>query len=143
MARLKYSVLAGMATAGVCLLPSAPAVAGGPLLFAPWALSHIVAPLIIGAAMSFQPQAPYAAAPGYGGPAGYYAPPSYVQQQPGYYTPPPAYYARGYYGPSSYRPATPRGYPFQRGGYPQRLPYHSSYGGHEVYRSGGFGRHGR
>ena len=142
MARLKNTVLAAVATAGVCLLPSAPAVAGVPFLFAPWALSHIVAPLIVGAALSFQPQAPYAAGPGYyGGPAGYYAPPNYIQQ-PGYYAPQPGYYPRGNYGPSYYRPAVPRGYPPSRGVYPQRLPYHASYGGHQAYRSGGFGRHG-
>jgi hypothetical protein len=142
MPRLRNKVLAGVAVAAVACLPSAPAVAGGPLLFAPWALSHIVAPLIIGAALSsLQPQAPYPAGPGYyGGAAGYYAPPNYVQP-PGYYAPSRGYYPRGYYGSSSYSQATPRAYPYPRGVYPQRLPYHASYGGHEAYRSGGYGHH--
>jgi hypothetical protein len=59
MARLKNTVLAGMAIAAVAWLPSAPAVAGVPFLFAPLVLGHIVAGLIVGAATSFQPPAPY------------------------------------------------------------------------------------
>ena len=143
MARLKSTALAGVALAAMTWVPSAPAVAGGPLLFAPWALSHIVAPFLLGAALSsLQPPAPYPAAPGYyGGPAAYYSP-AYVQR-PGYYAPPAPYYPRGYYGHTpSYRPAFPGGYPLPRGAYPQRLPYHASYGGNQAYRSGGYGHRG-
>lgn len=142
MPRLRNKILAGMAVAAVVVMPSAPAVAAGPLFFAPWALSHIVAPLIVGAAMSsIQSQASYPAAPGYyGGAAGYYAPPNYIQP-PGYYAPSRGYYPRSYYGPSPYSQAIPKGYSLQRGVYPPRLPYHAPYGGHEAYRSGGFGHH--
>ena len=142
MPRLKTKVLAAVAAAAVVSLPSAPAVAAGPLFLAPWALSHIVAPLIVSAALaSSQPQAPYPAAQGYyGGNAGYYAPPNFVQP-PGYFPPPRAYYPRGYYGPPAYGPGIPRGYALQRGAYPQQLPYHAPYGGHEAYRFGGFGHH--
>ena len=141
MPRLKNTVLAGAAIAVVAWLPTSPAVADGPLLLAPWALRHIVAPLIIGAATSFQPQASYTPGPGYyGGSAGYYAPPGYAQP-PRYYAPSPSYYTRGYYAPAAYGPAFPRTYSPPRGVYPQRLPYHANYGGHESYRSGGFGNH--
>lgn len=141
MSRPRNLVLAGVATAALACLPSTPAVAAGPLFLAPWAWSHIVAPLIFAAAASVQPPAPYPASPGYyGGPAGYYAPATYAQP-PVYYARSPGYYPRGYYGPSPYSPAIPRPYPAQRGVYPQRLPYHASYGGHEAYRSSGFGHH--
>jgi hypothetical protein len=163
MVRLGKTVLAGVAITAVACLPAAPAFAAGPLFFAPWALSHIVAPLIIGAVTSAaQPRPAYPAGPGYyGGAAGYYPSPGYVRPPgyypaapgyyaaaPGYYGPAPGYYAsaagyygRGYSGPAPYGWSNPRGYS-QRGVYAQRLPYHASYGGHEAYRSGGSGHRG-
>ncbi len=143
MARLSKMVLGGVATAGIALLPSAPAAAAGPLFLAPWAWGHIVAPLILGVAASLTPPASYPPGPGYyGGAPGYSAAYGYAPQ-PGYYAPPPAYYSRGYYAPSPYAPGIPRPYSYPRAAYPQRLPYHASYGGHEGYRSGGFGHNHR
>jgi hypothetical protein len=143
MPRLNNMVLAGMATAGIALLPSAPAAAAGPLFLAPWAWGHIVAPLILGAAASLTSPVSYPPAPGYYGGSPAYAAPYGYAPQPGYYTPPPAYYPRAYYAPSRYGPAISRPYPSPRAAYPQHMPYHASYGGHEAYRSGGFSHYHR
>jgi hypothetical protein len=128
MPGLKQTIFAGIASAAIVCLPIRPAAAVVPLLFAPWALGHIVAPLIFASAAAPAPaQVPYPAGPGYyGGAPGYYAPPNYYLRPPGYYAPSPGYYPRPYYRPPlSYAPAMPR------------LPYYSPYGGQASYRSGG------
>jgi hypothetical protein len=136
MARLKQTVFAAVATAAIVCVPIRPAAAAGPLLFAPWALGHIVLPLIAAsAAASAQPQAPYPSSPGYyGGAPGYYAPPNY------YVRPPLGYYPQAYYRPPpSYAPPMPRFYAQPRSYYPSRPPYHGAYGGQASYRSSGSG----
>lgn len=145
MRRLKQTVFAAVAVAAIACLPIRPAAAAGPLLFAPWALGHIVLPLIVAsAAASVQPQVPgyYGGAPGYyGGAPGSYAPPNY------YYPPASMYYApsRGYYPQAYYRPGpgyalpAPRFYSPLRGYYPSRPTYSGPYGGQGSYRSGSFG----
>ena len=152
MPGLKQTVFAAAATAALLCLPITPAAAGGPLLFAPWALGHIIRagamlatlPLVVAsaAASADQPPAPYAPTPGYyGGPAGYYAPPNYYARPPasyarpaGYYPAPQAYYqpALAYARPMQQFYAQPRGY------YAPRTPYPGSYGAHVFDRSGGF-----
>lgn len=139
----KQRVFVAVASAALVCLSIRPAAAAGPF-FVPWALGHIVLPLIVGSvAASAQPQASYAPGPGYyGGAAGGYAPGYYVRP-PAYYAPSPGYYSPGYYrAPLPYaRPMT--GYYPQRGGYyPSRSPYYAPYGGHASWRSGGF-RHRR
>ena len=97
MPGLKQTVLAAAATAAFLCLPTRPAAAS-PLLFAPWALGHVIGaaarlatlPLVAASAAisAAQPAAPYPPSPGYyGRPAGYIAPPNY-------YAGPPAYYRR-------------------------------------------------
>src|SRR5580704_112502 len=107
MRGLKQTVFAAAATAALLCLAIRPAMAAGPLLFAPWALGHIIRagvqlatlPLVLASAQ--QPTAPYPPTPGYyGGPAGYYGGPAgYYGGSAGYYARPPAYYSRptGYY----------------------------------------------
>ena len=118
MQRLKIFGLAAVATAALVCLPSAPAAAAGPLLFAPWALGHLLravtAPLAVAAAAasaSYGYGAPaysgppsyygpgYGALPTYGPPA-YYPAPSYYPPQSSYYAPSASYYA----GPPAYYP---------------------------------------
>ncbi len=130
MPGLKKTVFAAIATAAIVCLPIRPAAAAGPLLFAPWALGHIVASVIVASAAAVaQPQVPYPVNPSYyGGAPGYYAPPNYYPRPPGYYAPSPGYYPQPYYRPAlAYAPAMPR------------LPYYGPYGGRASYRSGGFG----
>jgi hypothetical protein len=130
MPGLKQTVFAGIATAAIVCLPIRPAAAAGPLLFAPWAFGHVVAPLIFAAAAAAAPPpVPYPASPGYyGGAPGYYAPPNNYLRPPGYYyAPSPGYYPRAYYRPPlPYAPAMPR------------LPYYGRYGGNASYRPGSF-----
>jgi hypothetical protein len=141
MPGLKQTVLTAVATAAIVCLPIRPAAAAGPLLFAPWALGHIVLPLIVASASApAQPQAPFPPSPGYYGESPGYAPPNYYARPPVYYAPSQGYYPQAYYRPTlSYTPPMPRFYAQPRGYYPSRPPYHSSYGGQGSYRSGGFG----
>lgn len=141
MRGLKQTVFAAAATAALLCLPIRPATAAGPLLFAPWALGHIIRagvqlatlPLVLASAQ--QPIAPYPPTPGYyGGPAGYYARP------PAYYGRPTAYYpaAQAYYRPAlAYARPMPQYYAQPRGYYAPRTPYSGSYGSH-FDRSGSF-----
>jgi hypothetical protein len=129
MHRLKMVGLAAIGTTALLGVPSGPAVAGCPLLFAPWALGHLLravtVPLMIAAtaasaSASYGYDEPgYSArpnyygqsyGPGYAGPPVYYAPPAYYR--PSYYGAPPAYYGYArpyvrYYGPRGYD-AAPR-----------------------------------
>ncbi len=146
MPRLKQTVLAATAAVAIACLPISSAIAAGPLLFAPWALGHILAPLIVASAAA-SAQASYPAGQGYyGGGPGYYPPPNYYAQPPAYYAPPPAYYAPPsayypgtYYAPRVAYPPAPRFYGQPRGYYPSRVPYHASYGGQAFHRSGSYG----
>ncbi len=164
----KQTVLAAVAAAALVCLPIRPAAAG-PLLFAPWALVHVIGaaarlaslPLVMASAAASiqQPQAPYPSAPGYyGGPATYYAQSNSYARPPAYYAPPPAYYGQppGYYPQPSpyyaapqayYRPALayarpmPQFYSQPRGFYASRTPYsRTPYSG--SYGAGGLRRSG-
>lgn len=141
MPALRQTVFAAVATAAMVCLSIRPAAAAGPLLFAPWALGHIVLPLIVASvAASAQAQAPYPPTPGYyGGTPGYYAPPNYYGRPPSYYAPSPAYPQSYYRPPASYAPSMTRYYAQPRGYYPSRAPYYGPHGRQESYRSGGFG----
>jgi hypothetical protein len=152
MPGLKRTVFAAAATAALLSLPITPAVAGGPLLFAPWALGHVIGaaarlatlPLVVAseAASALEPLAPYPPTPGYyGGPAAYHAPSGYYASPPVYYAPAPGYYPapQAYYRPPlAYAPPMPRLYASARGYYSPRAPYSGSYGAHAFHRSGGF-----
>lgn len=153
MPGLKQTVLVVAATAALLYLPSRPAAAAGPLLFAPWALGHVIAaaarfailPRVAASAAisAAQPAAPYPPNQGYyGGPAGYRAPPSYYAGPPAYYAQPPGYYSPGpqaYYRPAlAYAPPTLRFYAPPRGYYAPRTPYARSYGAPVFRRAGGF-----
>jgi hypothetical protein len=151
MPALKQTVFTAAATAALLCLPVTPVAAAGPLLFAPWALGHIIGagvrlaslPLAVAsaAASAGQPQAPYAPSPGYYGPPGYYAPPNYYARPPVYYGPPQGYYSvpQAYYRPAlAYAPPMPRSYAQTRGYYAPRTSYSGSYGAQAFYRSGGF-----
>lgn len=133
MHRLKMLGLAAVGTTALLCISSGPALAAGPLLFAPWALGHLLraatVPLVAAAAAasaSVPYGAPgYAAPPGYYGPGfgaapayygapayfpapSYYGPPvSYYVPGPSYYSVPPAYYGYGRAYPRYYGP---RGY---------------------------------
>jgi hypothetical protein len=144
MPGIKQTALAAAATAVLLCVPVKPASAAGPLLFAPWAIGHIILPLVVASAAASAQQAPgpYPPASGYyGGAAGYYATPNYYARPPGYYAPPQSYYAapQPYYRPAlAYAPPVPWFYGQPRGYYSPRSPYTGSYGGHGFYRSGGF-----
>lgn len=136
MLRLKPTILATIAAAVIACLPMRPAAAAGPLLFAPWALGHIVLPLLAASAAA-SAQASYPAGPAYyGGAPGYYAP-QYYGRPPLYYAQPPGYPQAFYRPPPSYVPSIPRVYPQPRGYYPPRSPYYGPYGRQGSYRSGG------
>jgi len=150
MRGLKQTVLAAAATAALLCIPMKPAAAAGPLLFAPFALAHVlgaVATLAAATAAYGAQQPPTGPAPGYaGGPGGYYAPPygSPAYAPPtGYYPAPQAYYrpaSRAYYLPApSYAVPMQRFYQQPRGYYASRVRYSGSYGAHYSYRSGGVG----
>jgi hypothetical protein len=139
MRRLKQTVLATIAVAAIACLPIRAASAAGPLFFAPWALGHIVLPLIAASvAASSQPQAPYPQGSGYYGGPGYYASPYYARP-PVYYAQPPAYPQPYYRPPLSYASPMPRLYAPPRGYYPARPSYYGPYGRQGSYRSGGPG----
>jgi hypothetical protein len=143
MPGLKQTVFATVATAAIVCVPIRPAVAAGPLLFAPWAWGHIVLPLIAAsAAASAQSQTPYPPSQGYSGAPGYYAPPNYYVRPPVSYAPSPGYYPPAYYRPSLYYvPPAPRFYAQPRSYYPSHPSYYGRYAGQGSYRSGGFGYH--
>jgi hypothetical protein len=153
MPGLKQTAFAAAATAALLCLPITPAAAAGPLLFAPWALGHVILagarlatlPLVAvsAAASAAQPPAPYPPAPGYyGGPAGYYPPPNYYARPPVYYSPPAGYYPapQASYRPAvAYAPPMPQLYSQPRGYYPARMPYSGSYGARVFFhQSAGF-----
>jgi hypothetical protein len=109
MLRSKFAMVLATAATAVAGLQSNPVHAAGPLLFAPWALGHLLgaaaraaaAPLVVGAAAA---SASYGA-PAAGYPQGrgyYYGPGSYG---PGYAASPPAYYPQAYPPPAYYAPA--------------------------------------
>jgi hypothetical protein len=151
MPSLKQTVLTAVATAALACLPVTPAAAAVPLLFAPWAVGHILGagarlatlPWVVAsaAASAAQPQAPYPMNRGYYAQPGYYAAPNYYARPPAYYGTPQGYYAapQAYYRPAlAYAPAMPRYYSQPRGYYASRAPYPGSYGAQSFYRSGGF-----
>ena len=138
MPGLKQTVLAATAGALLCV-PLAPAMAAGPLLFAPWVFGgHVLGavarlatlPLVAAsAALSAPPpQAAYSPAGGYYG-------------QPAYYPPPSAYYgaSQAYYpGTVSYPYSAPRYYGPPRGYYAPASRYSGYYGAQASYRSRGY-----
>jgi hypothetical protein len=145
MPGLKHAAFAVALTATL-LLPTTPAAAAGPWIFAPWALGHVIGaaarlatlPLAIAsaAANAQQPAAPYPAGPGYyGAPGSYYGPPNYYARPPAaYYAQPPGYYPAPQ---AYYRPALAYAPPMQRF-YAQPRGYYGSYGAQFLHRSGGF-----
>jgi len=134
MHRLKMAGLAAIGTIALLAIPSGPASAGGPLLFAPWALGHLIravtlpfaiAATAVSASVSYAYGQPYSAPPpSYYGPSygqgyypqGYAAPPAYYAA-PRSYAPPVSYYGPSYYvsRPADYGYGRPYGYPY---GYP-------------------------
>jgi hypothetical protein len=159
MHRLKMVGLAAIGTTALLGIPSGPAVAGGPLLFVPWALGHLLTlPLVIAAtaasaASSYSYGAPAYPAPpsygpnyygpsyygpsygsGYAAPPGSYAPPaSYYAPGPGYYGAPPSYY--GYARRPYVRYYGPRGYDAA-----PRLRYSGPHGAQGWHGGGGYYR---
>jgi hypothetical protein len=136
MLAMKKMVLGLVATAVLVSMPAQPAAAAG-LFVAPWALGHIVLPLIAAATAASQP-APYGSAPAnYWGAAGVYAPGNYYGRPPAYYGPPPGY-------PAYYRPARqnlPGTVPFYsppRSYYQSRPTYYGAHGGQGYPRAGGY-----
>ena len=139
MPGLKQTVFAAVAAGVIVCLPVTPANAAGPLLLAPWAVGHIVLPLIAASvAASARAQAPYAPGPGYNGDApGYYATPNYYQRPPAYSEPFPGYRSEAYYRPQlSGAMAMTGPYSPRSGYYPRRAPYYVPHGGHASYRPG-------
>jgi len=139
MLAVKQIARAAIATALLCV-PMAPAMAAGPLLFAPWLLGrHVVGavtrlatlPLVAAsaAASALPPAVAYSAPGGYYGQSTYYpSPPAYYGASRAYYPPVvsyPYYSAPGYYGP-------PRGY------YAPAPRYSGYYGAQAFYRSRGY-----
>jgi hypothetical protein len=139
MRAVKQIARAAIATALLCV-PTAPAMAAGPLLFAPWLLGgHVLGavarlatlPLVVASAVMSAPPPAVAYSP----PGGYYGQPAYYPPAPTYYGTSRAYYppvmsypyysAPGYYGP-------PRGY------YAPVTRYSGYYGAQASYRSRGY-----
>ncbi len=138
MPGVRKMLFAAVAAGALACLPIRPAAAAGPLLIAPWALGHIVLPLIAASVAASQPPAPYAPGPAYAGAPGFYAPPTYYGRPSPYYGASPGYYPPAYYRPApSYGPAMP--YALPRGYYPSRPSYYGAYGGREYSRAGGYG----
>jgi hypothetical protein len=135
-------LFAAVATAALVCLPVRPVAAAGPFLFAPWALGHIVLPLVAAATAASQPATPYGPSPAYA--PGFYAPPNYYVRPPGYYGPSPGYYPPAYYRPAlSYGAAAPPSYAAPRGYYPSRPSYYGPYGGGRGYSRAGSYSHRR
>ena len=136
----KQTALAAATAIALLYMPITPAVAAGPLIFAPLALGQHVLGAIArlatlplaaasAAASGGQPPASYPPASGYGRPPGYYAPPS------GYYYPAPQVYER----PAlSYARPMPRLYEPPRGYYASPTRYSGFYGAQSSFRSRGF-----
>lgn len=134
---LKASALALVGATALAVLPATPAFAAGPLLFAPWAVGHVLGAMARLATLPLAVAAQIQPSPGYA-PQGYYPPQQgyYPAPQP-YYAGPPAYYPRApVYG---YAPAMPRPYAPPRGDYAPYARYAGSYAPHFSYRSGGYG----
>ena len=70
-------LIAGVATGALACLAVRPAAAAGPLLIAPWALGHIVLPLIAASVAASPSPAPYATSRAYVGAPGFYPAPNY------------------------------------------------------------------
>ena len=135
-------LFAAVATAALVCLPVRPVAAAGPFLFAPWALGHIVLPLVAAATAASQPATPYGPSPAYA--PGFYAPPNYYVRPPGYYGPSLGYYPPAYYRPAlSYGAAAPPSYAAPRGYYPSRPSYYGPYGGGRGYSRAGSYSHRR
>lgn len=150
MRALKQTALAATLGALMCA-PITPAMAAGPLLFAPWLLGgHVLGGLTRLATLPLVAASAAVAAPP---PAETYPPPGGYFGQPIYYSPPPAYYgaSQPYYGPSQayYPPAmrypyysppytAPRYYAPPRGYYAPATRYPGYYGAQASYRSRGY-----
>jgi hypothetical protein len=144
MLRSKFAIVLATAATAVSGLQSAPAHAAGPLLFAPWALGHLLGavaraaavPLVAGAAAASAsygaPVAGYPPAPGY-----YYGPPvTYYRPATPYYAPPGNGGSAGYYAPPLTRwHQAPRGYYAA-----PRMRYSGLYGAQVRYRAAGLYR---
>ena len=138
MRAVKQIARAAIVTALLCV-PMAPAMAAGPLLFAPWLLGdHVLGavarlatlPLVVASAATSAPPPAVAYSP----PGGYYG-------QPAYYPPPSAYYgaSQAYYpGTVSYPYSAPRYYGPPRGYYAPASRYSGYYGAQASYRSRGY-----
>ena len=160
MHRFKSTGLAAISAILLICIPSVPASAAGPLLFAPWALGHLfraALPYIAGTAAASASYGERIAS--YPQVRGYY-PPSYASQPPAYYAPRAYTPAPTYYGPSmSSFAAVPRYYPapsyygtsvaYERA-YPRYLPrgydaapgmrYSAAHGAQVRYRGTGYYR---
>lgn len=139
MRAVKQIARAAIASALLCL-PMAPAMAAGPLLFAPWLLGrHVVGAVTRLATLPFVAASAATSVPppavAYSPPGGYYGQPTYYPPQSMYYgisrayCPPvvsyPYYSAPGYY-------AAPRAY------YTPTARYSAYYGAQASYRSRGY-----
>lgn len=159
--------LAAIGTIALLAIPSGPACAGGPLLFAPWALGHLIravtlpfaiAATALSASASYAYGQPYSAPPpSYYGPSygqgyygqGYAAPPAYYgAPAPSYYAPPVSYYRASYYAsrPAYYGYGRPYGSPYGRSYGPRgydaapRLRYPGPHGSQGWHGGGGYYR---
>jgi hypothetical protein len=141
MRPVKQIARAMFATALLCA-HVAPAMAAGPLLFAPWLLGrHVVGavarlatlPLVAASAATSVPPPGMAYSP----PVGYYG-----YAQPAYYPPPSTYYAppRTYYAPVASYPyySAPGYYGSPRGYFAPAPRYSGYYGAQTSYRSRGY-----
>jgi hypothetical protein len=139
MRAVKQIARAATATALLCV-PVPPAMAAGPLLFAPWLLgAHVLGavtrlatlPLVVASAATSAPLPAVAYSP----PGGYYG-------QPPYYPPPSTYYgaSRAYYPPVMSHPyySAPGYYGPPRGYYAPATRYSGNYRAQASYRSRGY-----
>ena len=142
MTRFKLTASAAASAAALLVFPTAPAHAGGPLLFAPWLFGHVLAGVIAAAAApASQPAYPgaYPVAPAYGAAPSYYPPPQsyhapppvypYYRPPQSYYAPPPAFSAPAY----SYARVVPGYQERTRGYYAPGMRYSGAYGARIVY----------
>lgn len=135
----KQTALAAITSALLCL-PMAPAMAAGPLFFAPLmlggrvlsAMARLATAPLVAASASWSTPPPTAA---YSPPGGYYG-------QPTYYPRPPAYYgaSQAHYPPAVSYPyySAPRYYGLPRGYYAPATRYSGYYGAQASYRSRGY-----
>ena len=134
------AVFAALAVTTLACLPLRPALAGGPLLAAPWAIGHVVravtALALVASAVApvVAPQPAYAAPPPYyPNPDPYYAPQTYSVPQAyypyGYYARPPAVFVPPpYRGWGEYNRPPPSFQQGARGYYPPGLRYAGGHG---------------